>query len=95
MKKVVVTTKYKGVFYGEIVEKTEANGEVTVILANAKNCIYWTAATRGFLGLAKHGPGEGCRIGPAVDRLELYGVTSISDCTPEAIKRWEGETWTD
>lgn len=91
MKKVVVTTKYRGVFYGELLEQS---GE-TVVLVAAKNCIYWASATRGFLGLAKNGPGPGCRIGPAVDRLELYGVTSISDCTPEASERWEGETWTD
>jgi hypothetical protein len=89
MSKVVVTTSYSGVFFGELVEK---NGD-TVTLANCRNCIHWPESVRGFMGLASLGPLEGSRVSPASPRTELYGVTSISQCTDDAVKQWESERW--
>ena len=94
---VVVTTEYRGVFFGYL-ESEEIIGEgedlcVTVELKKARNCIYWDASVKGFLGLAANGPGDQCRIGPAADELKLYKVTSIAKATPKAAKNWEKAPW--
>ena len=85
---VLVTTEYKGVFFGY----AEATDGDTIKLKRARNCIYWPTANEGFLGLAKHGPVDGARVGPRAD-IELRGVTSISEVTPEAVARWEAIKW--
>lgn len=89
-KKVVVTTQHRGVFFGELIKK---DAPKSLKLKNAKNCIYWTSSLHGFVGLATEGPGEGCKIGPSVNEIELYDITSILECTEEASKNWEGKRW--
>lgn len=92
--KVLVTTQHRGVFFGEM-----ENGAMpeslpqSLTLRNARNCLYWSADTLGFLGLATSGPGSGCRVGPAAPRLTLYDVTSIAEVTPEAAEKWEAGPW--
>lgn len=88
-KKVVVTTIHRGVFFGELIESDGANCK----LAGARNCGYWPAGNRGFLGLAAMGPITGAKVGPAVPSMTLRDVTSISECTPEAVKAWEAGPW--
>lgn len=56
-------------------------------------CVYWSADLRGVLGLATHGPTSACKIGPAVSRAQLSGVTMIAEVTPEAAKKWEAALW--
>lgn len=90
---VVVTTEKRGVFFGYVQEDTKLPAEVT--LADARMCVYWSAATRGVLGLAATGPAEGSRVSLAVPMFTTYQVTSISDCTAEAIERWEESPWSD
>jgi hypothetical protein len=86
---VVVTTVHRGVFFGYL-EKTDGD---QVTLTRAKNCRYWTADVRGFMGLATFGPKDGCKIGPSVDRLKLYGVTAILDVSSQAEAAWGLDTW--
>lgn len=88
-RKVVVTTQYRGIFFGEIIEN---NSPKSIKLKDAKNCLYWGSSLHGFIGLASSGPDKSCRIGPAMI-LELYDITSIVECTPEAIKKWEDGSW--
>lgn len=88
MKPVLVTTQYRGVFFGYL------NGEpnklpAEVSLKNVRNCIYWSSDCGGFLGLAANGPTQGCRIGMMVPELTLFGVTSISPVTDKAAKTWD------
>ncbi len=84
---VLITTEYRGVFFG-YAEDTSGD---TVILRGARNCIYWSAKTGGFLGLASRGPGAGSRIGARIDRIELRKVTSVADVTPRAVEAWNAE----
>jgi len=86
---VIVTTAHRGVFGGTL----ESEDGSTATLLNAKNCVYWSAETRGVFGLAVTGPAGGSRIGPAVKRMEIRDVTSISLATPEAAERWRKEIW--
>ena len=91
---VLVTTDKRGVFFGYYESSESRPGEgVSVTLTKARNCVYWDAATKGFLGLAANGPGPGCRIGPAADRLVLFGVTSTAVVAKAAVKNWEGAPW--
>lgn len=90
-KKVVVTTAHRGVFFGEIIEN---NAPKAITLKNAKNCLYWDSSLHGFIGLAANGPGKGCRIGPASSLpMDLFDITSMIECTPDAIKKWEEGNW--
>ena len=85
---VLITTAHRGVFFGYAVD---ASGE-TVKLRSARLCVSWSADMRGFMGLAAVGPSKSCRVGPPAD-IELRGVTSVVDVTPEAVQRWESAPW--
>lgn len=87
--KVVVTTDARGVFFGTMVEQEGTS----VRLDNARNCLFWSEETKGFIGLAVTGPMKGSRVGPACLSMELAGVTSIIECTPDAVRRWEESPW--
>jgi len=88
---VVVTTDMdrRGVFFGELVSKDDS--EVT--LKDAQMCVYWSMETRGVLGLASHGPQKGSRVTPIIPSIWLDGVTSVMDCTEEAVEAWRAEPW--
>lgn len=82
---VLITTEYRGVFFGYA---EDTSGE-TVTLKRARNCIYWNAATGGFMGLASKGPASGSRIGARVSQIELRKVTSVTEVTSAAVEAWE------
>lgn len=84
---VLITTEYRGVFFG-YAEDTSGD---TVILRGARNCLYWSSNTGGFIGLASSGPGAGSRIGARIDQIELRKVTSIAEVTPQAVAAWNAE----
>ena len=87
---VVVTTEFRGVFFGYLAEDHTPE---KVMLENARNCVYWSQDVKGVFGLAANGPTSGCRIGPAVPAITLVQITSVTDCSPAAIKAWEAATW--
>jgi hypothetical protein len=87
---VLVTTAHRGVFFGYLVGEPSKE---RLMLLRARNVIYWTTDTRGFLGLAASGPGAGCRVSRAVPELTVWDVTSVVTCTPEAIERMELGPW--
>lgn len=84
---IIVTTEYRGVFFGY----ADDTGGDTIVLKRARNCIYWSAKTGGFMGLASTGPGPGSRIGAVVTSIELRKITSVIEMTDEAVKAWEME----
>ncbi len=75
---VVVTTQYRGVFFGYA---NDTSGDV-VSLNRARMCVY-----------ACDGPNANCRIGKAVDSIELRGVTAVIECGDAAAAKWEAEPW--
>lgn len=88
-KHVVVTTQFRGVFFGVL----EAHEGTDVTITDAMVCVYWSQSTRGFLGLAVTGPLDGSRVSKSAPRLSLAGVTSVTECTPEAVEKWKGQPW--
>ena len=85
---VLLTTQFNGVFFGYADDTSDA----IVHLKSARLCVFWSKDTHGFMGLASHGPSKDCRIGPAAD-IEVRQVTSVTEVTPEAVKRWESMPW--
>ena len=85
---VLVTTEQRGVFFGYA---TDTAGS-TIKLRAARNCIYWPASNKGFLGLASEGPHKGARVGPAAD-IELRNITCVAACTLAATAAWELQPW--
>ena len=81
---VLVTTAHKGVFFGFASETSGAS----INLKRARLCIYWSADMNGFMGLASKGPSKNCKIGSPAD-IEIRDITSVTECTPEAVTRWE------
>jgi hypothetical protein len=85
---VLVTTEYRGVFFGYA---TDTSGD-TIKLRAGRCCVYWPKENKGFIGLASDGPLKGARVGPPAD-MELRKVTSVAEVTPKAVKRWESAPW--
>ena len=86
-KAVLVTTEFRGVFFGEIKNDKKLPGEIT--LKNARNCLSWSSEVGGFLGLASDGPNSNCRIGKSVSELTLYKITSVTPVSEKAVKAWK------
>ena len=85
LRPVLVTTEYRGVFFGYADDTSGDN----ITLTNARNCIYWSSANGGFGGLASEGPANGARIGARVDKIDLRKITSVSEVSADAASRWE------
>jgi len=86
-KAVLVTTEFRGVFFGFI--KNDKNAPAEITLTDARNCLSWSSDVGGFLGLASKGVTNNCRIGSKVDELTLYKITSITPVSESAVKTWE------
>lgn len=85
-KTVLVTTEFRGVFFGFIKNDKKLPSEIT--LTKAKNCIYWSSDVGGFLGLASKGPSISCKIGKEVKEITLYKITSVTPVDEEATEKW-------
>ena len=91
---VMVTTDNtkRGVFFGYAVAPVDYLA-TEIELFDFRMCVYWSADTHGVFGLASKGPGADCRVSPSAPHVGLTGITSIADCTPEAVEAWESEPW--
>lgn len=86
-KAVLITTEFRGVFFGYIKDDTKMPNEITI--TGARNCLYWSSDVGGFLGLAANGPTKGCKIGKRVSEITLYKITSVTPVEGAAIEVWE------
>ncbi len=82
---VLVTTEFRGVFFGYASNTSGDN----ITLTRARNCIYWPSSQGGFAGLAAEGPAKGARIGSTVSSIDLRKVTSVVEVTDAAAAKWE------
>jgi len=85
-KYVLVTTEYKGVFYGKVIDDSEYPKLMT--LGEARNVIYWSSDCNGFLGLASKGYTKDCKIGEKVNEIDLVDLTSMTPVSKKAQKVW-------
>ena len=71
---VLITTEYKGVFFGYAEDTSGDN----VVLTSCRNCIYWPSTQGGFLGLAS--------IGPVTTRTKHVSTYFLDSPSPELLK---------
>ena len=89
---VLVTDALRGIVWGELIKQDPKTR--TCVLKNARHCFCYTChpEAKGILGLATKGPQTGSKVGPLVDRHELF-YEKITDCTAEANQAWLDATW--
>lgn len=85
-KAVLVTTEFRGVFFGYVTDDSDLPAKIT--LKDARNCIYWRTGN-GVFGLAATGPSKECKIGPTIPSFTAWKVTSVTECTDEAAAAWK------
>jgi hypothetical protein len=91
---VVICTAKRGVFFGYTRETGPTIIERgTVNLVRARMATYWSAETKGVLGLGSIGPQSGSKIGPEVSEFACESVTAVIGCTPSAAEQWEKGLW--
>ena len=86
MKHILVTTKHRGVFYGQVADDQDMNA-TTMRLENARCAIRWNTTT-GVAELAEKGPNEGTRVGAVATIEALHDITAIWAVTDEAAAKW-------
>lgn len=86
-KAVLVTTEYRGVFFGYVKDDKKLPAKIT--LTGVRNCLYWSSDVGGFLGLAKSGPSDSCKIGVEVPEVTLWKITSVTPISAKAEKKWK------
>ena len=95
MDPVLITTTSRGVFFGYLANPGDNAAPGNITIQNARNAVFWDVETRGFMDLAVAGPSAACRVGPSAPELTLYGVSSVTACTPEAAVAWELGPWAE
>lgn len=76
------TPSPRAVIVGRVDAEPVIDQPVTV--HNARMVLWWSAATGGLLGLAAHGPREGCRITATVERHSVV-AREVMTLSPEAV----------
>lgn len=84
---VLVTTEFRGVFYGTVIDDSDLPNKIT--LKDARNCIYWHSSVNGVFGLAVTGPNSECKIGPTIPYFTAWKITSVTHCTKAARAAWD------
>lgn len=92
LRPVLVTTAHRGVFFGYAAKSEDLAGSKNLALTDARNCLYWDASVKGFLGLANTGPNNNCRVGPQAD-IVLHDVTCVARVSEAAVVAWEAAPW--
>lgn len=88
---VIVRSREAGVQFGYLQEYAADGSTVTV--TNARQMWSWTAAKGGtLLDCATHGVKEGKFSTPA-KQVIVINACAIIDCTPEAVKTLEAQSW--
>lgn len=84
--KVLVTTKHRGVFAGEIDDSQDLSASA-LPLRNARMAIYF-GTTRGLMELAETGPTSKSRISAPADIPMLHDITAVFAITDAAWAKW-------
>ena len=90
---VVVTTEHRGVFFGYAAPGTDLLNSTKIRLERCRMCIYWPQEQHGITGLSSSGPVAGAKVAPPAIAMNLNSITSIMECSDDAVKAWEGEPW--
>lgn len=87
---VLVTAGVRNVRYGRLLQVSD-DGRI-VRLGDMRPVFSW-AGTQGIGGLATVGPLPGSKIGPPAPVGIVSEVSTIWQCTPEAVAAWAAAGW--
>ena len=87
MKNVLVTTKHRGVFGGQIADDQDLTASA-MPLSNARMAIRW-GTTRGLMELAEVGPNSSSKISAPADIPMLHDITAVFAITDQAWEKWQ------
>ncbi len=87
MKKVLITTAHRGVWYAEVAEDADLTQKMLTNLKNCRMAIRW-GTTRGLQELCEVGPNGDSRISAVSDIPVLHDVTAVFAITDKAAEAW-------
>lgn len=87
MKAILITTEYRGVFFGLVAPETDLTQRTLTDIKSCRMAINWRNG-KGVQGLASDGPDNNCKIGSASDVEVMHGVTAVFTVTDEAREKW-------
>lgn len=87
MKKILVTTAHRGVWYAEVAQDADLTTETLTGLKNCRMAIYW-GTTKGIHELCQTGPTKSSRISAPADIEVLHQVTGVFSVTDKAVEAW-------
>ncbi len=90
MKNVLITTLYKGVFFGKIADDADITAKKLTNIKDCRMAIRW-GTTKGVMELADTGPTDKSRISSKCDVPVLHGVTAVFQVTNKAAEVWEAK----
>ncbi len=86
----IIITGYKEIFAGWTNDDPKAD---IITLTDARQVIYYTAETKGLLGLAANGPGKDSRISNVAPSVTIRQPVNVLLASPEAIDRFATIIW--
>ncbi len=87
MKSILITTEYRGVFFGLVERDVDLTQKTLTNIKSCRMAINWRNG-KGVQGLASDGPDNQCKIGSMSDVEVMHGVTAIFTVTEEAKEKW-------
>ena len=87
MKTVLITTRHRGVFVGEIPDDQDLSCKA-MPLNNARMVIYF-GTSRGLMELCETGPTDKSKISAPADIPMLHDITAVFSITEEAWEKWQ------
>jgi hypothetical protein len=87
MKSILITTKHRGVFFGQVPADKDLTTSTLTDIENARMAIQF-GTTRGVMQLAESGPTKNSKIGAACKINVLHDITGVFECSAEATEKW-------
>ncbi len=83
----LITTKHRGVFFGQVDEDTDLTPTTLTGIKNARMAIKWHTKN-GVMELCETGPNNNTKVGDKADIDVLHDVTAVFNVTEEAAEKW-------
>ena len=87
MKNILVTTKHRGVFAGQVPDDQDLTSS-TMALTSARMAIYW-GTTKGLMELCDTGPTSKSKISAPADIPVLHDITAVFSISDQAWGKWQ------
>lgn len=87
MQSILITTKHRGVFFGQVEDGKDLTPTTLTDIKNARMAIRWRTKN-GVMELCEAGPNLHTKVGDKADINVLHDITAIFHVTEEAAEKW-------